>query len=272
MQLPTDIHDNSTWLGFTVHAFYRIQMRAGFRYKLDSTIYLHYSSLSASDEVSFAPHMACPFSGDVIDESSQDFYRLVVFYIPRRVFQMNRCNHVGALFKSGDPAVQFEMCGIHLVYEKNVAEFVQSLVEYMLGSPNANHQSFSEHLSHQLGMLQDCNHEKDYPCPFLPERLKLTGQLFVTTLKCNRYEICFQIKDMFFDTCRRQCTSRETFSSQVIAAGTSKNPGPGSIYFGISFGNGQCGSKMSADSLECWFKPSLQVSLFLICLYISISI
>ena len=172
MQLPPDVHDNSTWLGFTVYALYGIQMQpAGFSYKLDSTILLHYSGVS----VSFAPYPAFSLSGDLFDESSQ---RLVVFYIPRRVFQLNRCNHVGALFKSGDPGVQVEMCGIRLVYEQHVEEFVQTLVEYMLGSPYANHQSFSEHLSHQRRLLQGCNHEKHYLCPFLPERLKFTGQVF----------------------------------------------------------------------------------------------
>ena len=169
MQLPPDVHDNSKWLGFTIYALYGIQMQpVGFSYKLDLTIFLR-----SSDEVSLAPYTVFPLSRDVSDESPQDSQRLVVFYIPRRVFQLNQCNHIGASFKSGDTAVQFESCGIRLVFEQNVAEFVQALVEeYMLGSPD------SEHLSHQLGMLQDCNHENDYRCPFLPERLKLTGQVF----------------------------------------------------------------------------------------------
>ena len=91
---------------------------------------------------------------------------------------MKRCSHIGALFESFNPGVQIGMCGIHLVYEENVEEFVQTLVEYMLGSPDANHRSFSEHLSHQRRILQGCNHEKHYLCPFLPERLKFTGQVF----------------------------------------------------------------------------------------------
>ena len=75
MQLPTDVYDNSTWLGFTVYALYGIQMQpAGFSYKLDSTILLHYSGVS----VSFAPYPAFSLSGDLFDESSQ---RLVVFYL-----------------------------------------------------------------------------------------------------------------------------------------------------------------------------------------------
>ena len=70
------------------------------------------------------------------------------------------------------------------------------------------------------------------------------------------------------ETILEESTSRETFSNQVIAAGTSKNSSPGSSNLGLSFGNGQCGSKMSG-SRECWFKPYLQVSLSF--LYVSIS-
>ena len=176
MQLPSNLHDNSRWLGFTIYALYTTQMqRNGFKCRQDSTIFLRYYSLSASDEVSFAPYTAFPLSVDVFDESS---LRLVVFYIPRLLFQLNRCSYIEALFESNDPCVQVEKCGIRLVYRQDVAEFVQALVEYMLGSPDTNHHSFSKNLSHQLGMLQDCNHEKDYCCSFLPERLKLTGQVF----------------------------------------------------------------------------------------------
>ena len=77
-------------------------------------------SVTSCDEVSLAPYTVFPLSSDVSDESPQDSQRLVVFYIPRWVFQLNHCNHIGASFKSGDTAVQFELCGIRLVYEQNV--------------------------------------------------------------------------------------------------------------------------------------------------------
>ena len=59
MELAPDLHDNSRWLGFTVYALYTIGKQGdAFGYKQDSTnstILLRFSSLSASDEVSFAP-------------------------------------------------------------------------------------------------------------------------------------------------------------------------------------------------------------------------
>uniref|UniRef100_A0A7N2LDE7 Uncharacterized protein n=1 Tax=Quercus lobata TaxID=97700 RepID=A0A7N2LDE7_QUELO len=72
----------------------------------------------------------------VFDESPQDSGRLVVFYIPRWGFQLKQCDHIGASFESSDPTVQFEMCGICLVYEQNVPEFVQFLVECMRLDPD----------------------------------------------------------------------------------------------------------------------------------------
>ena len=56
------------------------------------------------------------------------------------------------------------------------------------------------------------------------------------------------------ETIQEESTSRETFSNQVIAAGTSKNSSRRSIYLG----------KISS-SLECWPEhgPYLQVSLSL---------
>ena len=69
---------------------------------------------------------------------------------------------------------------------------------------------------------------------------------------------------MCFDTCRRfnpmpmllpctetiqeESTSRETFSNQVIAAGTSKNSSRGSSNLDIPFVNRQCGSNISSAS------------------------
>ncbi|KAK7836653.1 hypothetical protein CFP56_022242, partial [Quercus suber] len=50
--LPRDYHDDSSWLGFSTYALYTIQMqRDGINYKQDSTIFLSYSSFSASDDI-----------------------------------------------------------------------------------------------------------------------------------------------------------------------------------------------------------------------------
>ena len=156
MELPPDLHDNSRWMGFTEYAFYTIGKEGDpFGYKQDSTnstFLLRFSTLSASDE------------------SSQ---RLLVFYIPRLLFEMNRRSLIEAFFGSDNPSVQIGMCGI-------------SLVQYMLGTPEVYHQAIYLNLIYQLGKLRECNHGEDFCCTFTPERLKFTSQDFVTTLECNR--------------------------------------------------------------------------------------
>ncbi|XP_050281499.1 TMV resistance protein N-like [Quercus robur] len=243
MELPPDLHDNSRWLGFTVYALYTIGKQGdAFSYKQDSTnstILLRFSSLSASDEVSFAPYTAFPLSRDIFGESSQ---RLLVFYIPRLLFGMNRCSHIGALFESNNPGVQIGMCGIRLVYEKNVEEFVQTLVEYMLGTPEVYHQAIYLNLIDQLGKLQGCNHGEDFCCTFTPER-RPHAMHMPKLLPSNA------IQEKIQEMCTPEIHSN--------AVGTSRNSDRSPIYLGIPFFNGQCGSKMSS-SLESWFKPYLQ--------------
>nr|POE79191.1 disease resistance-like protein csa1 [Quercus suber] len=222
--LPRDLHDDSSWLGFSIYALYTIQMqRDGNNYKQDSTIFLSYSSFSASDDVYFAPYTAFPLSRDIFDESSQ---RLVVFYIPCLLFQLNRCSHIKASFGSNDSSVQVEKCGIRLVHKQDVSEFVQTLVQYMLRSSDAYYQYFSLNLMNQLRVLKDCNHEIDYCCHFSQERW---ANLMPKLLLSN-------------GTIQEECTSRETlFSNHAIAAGTSNNSSRGSNYLGIPFVNGHYG-------------------------------
>lgn len=173
LELPAHLHDDSTWLGFTVYALYTIEKhRAGF--EKDSRIFLRFSGIS-EDQVPFAPYTAFPLARDVFDESSQ---RLLVFYIPLLLFQLSRCSHIAALFESNGPGVKVDMCGIRLVYEQDVNKFVQTLVEYMIECPEALHQSISLNLLDQIGLLQDCNHEKEYGCALNAERLKLTELVF----------------------------------------------------------------------------------------------
>ena len=50
------------------------------------------------------------------------------------------------------------------------------------------------------------------------------------------------------ETIQEESTSRETFSNQVIAAGTSKNSSRGSINLDLPIVNRQCGSSISSAS------------------------
>lgn len=196
MELPPTLHDNSTWLGFTIFAFYRVdEQQVGLSNKPDSTIFLRFSSLSASDEVPLTPYIFYPFSRDVFVESSQ---RLMVFYLPREHFQLNRCSHIWASFGSDNQAVKVEMCGIRLVYEQDVQEFVQTMFQWMLETPIAYHPSLYQNLLVQLEQLQDHNPERVICSSFSSERLNLIGKYFVAIPKCIISKKFNQIKNFFF--------------------------------------------------------------------------
>uniref|UniRef100_A0A2N9GNS1 TIR domain-containing protein n=1 Tax=Fagus sylvatica TaxID=28930 RepID=A0A2N9GNS1_FAGSY len=62
MELPPNLLDNSTWMGFTIFAFYTVdKQRAGSSYKQDSTIFLSFCSLPVVDEVPLTPYIAVSF-------------------------------------------------------------------------------------------------------------------------------------------------------------------------------------------------------------------
>lgn len=177
MELPPNLHNNLTWIGLTIFTFYTVdKQRVGSSYKPDSTIFLHFSGLSASDEVLLAPYGAFPCSRDVFVESSQ---RLLVFYIPRKQFQLNHCSHICAQFQSDVQVVKFKMCGISLVYEQNVEEFLQTLVQCFLGTPDNYHPSLYQNILVQLEQLQDRYNERGFCSSLSPERSKLTGKILL---------------------------------------------------------------------------------------------
>ena len=66
----------------------------------------------------------------------------MVFYIPHLFLSLAGCRHVGASFERNNPGVMVKECGIRLVFEQDVEEFMETLVQCMLGSPDAYHDFF----------------------------------------------------------------------------------------------------------------------------------
>ncbi|GMY23003.1 disease resistance-like protein csa1 [Fagus crenata] len=233
IRLPPDLHDDPKWLGFTSSALCTIQKDR----LQDPTISLHFST---SDGVPSAAHIVFPFSREIFEGSSK---LLFVSYLPRLLFESNQRWHFEASFVSNDPGVQVDMCGMRVLYEQDVEVFVQTLVDYMLESPETYHQAFYLNLLRDLEKFQDCNHENDF-CPHLSlgERRPHSMPLL---LRSN-------------ETIQEECTSPETSSNnQESTEGTSKNASRSKIYLGVPLVNGQCES-MTSSSLESWFKPYLQ--------------
>jgi hypothetical protein len=151
MKLPPDFHNNTRWAGFSVYALYRIEKQlagSGLEY---STTCLSFSGVLAGGEAPSTPYMAFPLSRDNFVGSR----RLLIFYIPRVLFQMNRCTEIWASFQSNNPLVlKVEMCGIRLVYEQDIDEFVQTLVQCMLGCPDECHEFYYQNLLARVEELQ----------------------------------------------------------------------------------------------------------------------
>jgi hypothetical protein len=172
--LPPDLHNNTRWMGFSVYALYTIYKQPATSSQ-DPTILLSFSGLLAG-EAPVAPYMAFPLSQDIFSGSR----RLLVFYIPRVLFGMNQCSDIWASFQSNNPRVlKVEMCGIRLVYEEDIEEFVETLVQCMLEGPDAYHEFYYRHLFAQVVELQGCDHGKDFSCSFSLQRLMFLGKDFV---------------------------------------------------------------------------------------------
>jgi hypothetical protein len=156
-------------MGFSIYALYTVDKQPAGTGQ-DSTISLSFSGLSAGDQdqAPFTPFQASPLSRDIFFGSR----RLLVFYIPRLLFGLNQCSEILASFQSNNPGVvKVEMCGSRLVYEEDIEEFVETLVQGMLECPNEYHVSYHQNLLAQVAELQGCDHGKDFSCSFTLQRL-----------------------------------------------------------------------------------------------------
>uniref|UniRef100_A0A2N9HBW6 ADP-ribosyl cyclase/cyclic ADP-ribose hydrolase n=1 Tax=Fagus sylvatica TaxID=28930 RepID=A0A2N9HBW6_FAGSY len=88
------------------------------------------------------------------------------------LLRLEECRNIGASFEYKNPGVQFIECGIRLVYEEDVEEFVQTLVQCMLRSSVAYHEFFYQNLSHQVEeMVAGFDNRKDVGCSSSLQRI-----------------------------------------------------------------------------------------------------
>lgn len=176
---PPNLHDNPRWMGLAVYALYTIdKQRDVSSYIQNPTVFLRIFSLSASGEVPLAPGIDIPLSKNLFMKSSHQI--LLIHYIPRNRFQLNRCSHIWASFGSDNRDVKVQMCGIRLVFEYDVEGYLQTLVQCILEIPTADHSFFYRTLLSQLAQIQDSNHERGPCSSFSSERLKLMAKDFVS--------------------------------------------------------------------------------------------
>ena len=148
IKLPTNLQRDGRWMGIAVCAYYTVQERLAISGdNKDLTSFLNFYNPSVSHRVCLTRHRVFQESKDIFVESS---HRILVFYIPQVLLRLEECRHIGASFEHNKPDVRVKECGLRLVYEQDVENFVQTLAQCMLESPDAYHECFYQNLLHQV--------------------------------------------------------------------------------------------------------------------------
>nr|XP_023929824.1 uncharacterized protein LOC112041155 [Quercus suber] len=148
IKLPTNLQNDGRCIGIAVCAYYTVRKQpaiSGDNKDLASFLNFYYPLVS--DRVCLARHRVFQESKDIFVESP---HRILVFYIPQVLLRLEECRHIGASFEHDKPDVRVEECGLRLVYEQDVENFVQTLAQCMLESPDAYHECFYQNLLHQV--------------------------------------------------------------------------------------------------------------------------
>ena len=157
------------WMGIAVCAYYTVDKQiAGYDDHKDLTSFLCFYNPLPNHQIRLTRHKVFQDSEDIFVDSK---HRILVYYIPRTSFRFRECTHIGASFEPKNPGVQVKECGIQLVFEQNVEEFVQTLVQCMLRCPDAYHEFFYHTLlSHQYERESCFDNGKDNGCSSSSQR------------------------------------------------------------------------------------------------------
>ena len=169
IRLPENLKFDERWMGITVCAYYTVDTQlAGYEDHKDLTSFLCFYNRLPNHQIRLTRHKVFQDSKDIFVDST---HRILVYYIPQMSLRLRGCSHIGASFESNNPGVQLKECGIQLVFEQNVEEFVQTLVQCMLRCPDAYHEFFYHNLlSHQHERESCFDNGKDNGCSSSSQR------------------------------------------------------------------------------------------------------
>nr|POE99873.1 hypothetical protein CFP56_35518 [Quercus suber] len=136
IRLPENSKFDERCMGIAVCAYYTVDKQlAGSDNQKDLTSFLCFYNSLPSHQIRLTRHKVFQDSQDIFVDSSST-HRILVYYIPQMSFRLRGCSHIGASFEPKNPGVQVKECGIRIVYEQNVKEFVQTLVRMRQPMPN----------------------------------------------------------------------------------------------------------------------------------------
>ncbi|KAK9995038.1 hypothetical protein SO802_024741 [Lithocarpus litseifolius] len=241
IKLPPNLQKDKKWIGIAVCASYNVKRQpVGSGDNQDLTSFLNFYNPLGSNRLCLTRHKVFQDSRDVFVGSS---HRILVFYIPHMFLRLPGYIEIEASFEPTNPGVQVKECGIRLVFEQDIEEFVQTLVQCMLQSPEAYHSFYYQGLFNQVAeTVADFEvDEKKFGYHSSLQRMPQTMPKLPPTSIENIVD---------------GCNSSETISNQVIATGSSRNFSPSLTSVLEATWKGQPGITMSGESM---FKENLQV-------------
>ncbi|XP_062110768.1 uncharacterized protein LOC133822445 [Humulus lupulus] len=139
--LSPNLLEDKKWLGFALYVMFRSRPPFSIN-NLDSessaslVAHLHIEPSGMLHTARFSLGKDCLVGSE---------HRLVVFNVPRVHFpqMLNQCGYISALFATSiSDHLEIEICGIRKVYENDMEDFIQTIIECTIESPEIHHEHY----------------------------------------------------------------------------------------------------------------------------------
>ncbi|XP_042961209.1 uncharacterized protein LOC122295976 isoform X3 [Carya illinoinensis] len=224
VDLPPNLYDDKGWVGFAVSVSYVIRDQTS----VSRNIFGHLDAYDDDLECFFV----FPSTPDTIVAGPS---RIFLFHLPRVFFtdKLNQRRKIRASFVTDDQNMEVVMCGIRLVYKKDLIGLVHTIVDCVLRSPEIHLQSYLRSFENQVNNLPNYVYDEavSSECnPILIPREWPPGSFcYFSTERRNQYFEMLpssseeQINYYLFEKCLTQIIvardSKDSNSNHIIQAG-----------------------------------------------------
>ncbi|XP_024933792.2 uncharacterized protein LOC112493116 [Ziziphus jujuba] len=161
--LPRNLFDDKSWVGFCIYVGLKMHPSYLHNINLDLESHHKYLFVDLYSHGNITSYITTMSSFPILQKSHQT----VLFHIPRVKFkeEMNQCWGVSALSWTSIPHVEVEICGIRLIYEHDLENEVEVIIDISLSGPDdecrhqLNYQSLSELVEGLVGKIE-CGEQK----------------------------------------------------------------------------------------------------------------
>ena len=152
ISLPPNLYDDKEWIGFDLYACFAVHE--------DPSVSRNFICLLSTEDGCVQSFIIFPLARDKFVEP----YRLLLFHIPRVFFtqKLNQHNSIRAMIGSyGSGGVEAEVCGMRIVYQQQLEEFVKIIIDCILHSPVVYHQGYHQSLVDQVNSMPSRVHQAE---------------------------------------------------------------------------------------------------------------